>query len=109
MSTNLNTSWLDQYISDLFDEHGFESMTEEQRSDFVPQFSAQLQQRLGLATMKKLDQKAQIELEKIMEMDNLNQQMLDDFWKNNIPDHEKLVKKVLEDFAQEFKKIMAAA
>ncbi len=109
MSTNLNTGWLDQYISDLFDEYGFETMTEEQRSEFVPQFSAQLQQRLGLATMKQLDQKAQIELEKIMEMDNLNQQMLDDFWKNNIPDHEKLVKKVLEDFAQEFKKIMAAA
>ena len=107
MSSSQNSAWLDQFVGELFDTHGFDAISEEQRNEFIPQFSAQLQQRLGLAAMKRLDADAQKQLDTLLSDDALEAAMLQTFWQQHIPDYEKMVQEELQVFEKEFVTIMA--
>ena len=99
--------FLQSYIHQILDNNGFEAVSEETRNKYVPQFVAEAQRRLGLALLPHLSEKAATDFSGLVENENLTQDQLVSFWKENVPDFENIVQETLKGFAEEIKGIFA--
>jgi hypothetical protein len=99
--------FLKMYIEKILDDAGFDKMTEETRAQYVPQFMAEAQRRVGLALMPHLDSDATDDLEKILKNDQLSSGVMQEFWKKHVPDFEVILQKTLADFSVELKQTLA--
>ncbi|PIT86082.1 MAG: hypothetical protein COU33_05135 [Candidatus Magasanikbacteria bacterium CG10_big_fil_rev_8_21_14_0_10_43_6] len=99
--------FLEGYIRNVFEEGGYGDLSEETKNQFIPQFVAEAQRRLGLAVLPLLDETSASEFVALMENENMSQDQLQAFWQKSIPDFDGVVKKTLDDFAEEFKKIIS--
>lgn len=94
------------YIHNLLDEAGFSEISQTMRDQYVPQFVAEAERRLGLALMPKLNEESAKELVKLAESD-ASPGELKDFWIKNVPEFDEIVKKTLDDFSVQFKQIIS--
>ncbi len=99
--------FLRQYIETLFDENGFEGLNETTRAQFVPQFVAEAERRIGLAVLPLLTPASAETLAGLLKNEKVTAEQLQEFWKTNVPQFETEVKKALQQFAAEFKKTLA--
>lgn len=99
--------FLKMYIEKVLDDAGFDKMTEETRAQYVPQFMAEAQRRVGLALMPHLSADATDDLEKILKNNTLSSQTMQEFWKKHVPDFDAILQKTLSDFAVELKQTLA--
>jgi len=100
-------NFLESYIHQLLDEHGFEGLTEETRDEYLPQFVGEAQRRIGLAVLPKLDEAAAKELAELVKAEDVTPEKLRAFWEEKVPDFESIVKETLDAFSVEFAKVMS--
>ena len=98
--------FLRSYIEQLLDKHGFETLSEETRAQYVPQFVAEAERRLGIALMPHLDESAAKEFESLLTNEDMTTDQLQSFWQTHVPNFESIVKETLENFAKEFAAII---
>ncbi|MBI2437015.1 MAG: hypothetical protein HYV41_04730 [Candidatus Magasanikbacteria bacterium] len=99
--------FLKLYIEKTLDEAGFDKMTEETRAQYVPQFVAEAERRIGLALMPRLPGEAAMELEQLLGKEDINPEEMQQFWKKYVPDFDEVLQKTLTDFAEELKEVVA--
>ncbi|MBU0660947.1 hypothetical protein KKG22_02080 [Patescibacteria group bacterium] len=104
---NEQFDFLNQYIEQLLDQHGFDTLSEESRAQYIPQFVAEAQRRIGLALIDKIDEPAAKQLQGLLEDENISPEKLQQFWQTNVPEFDAIVKQTLDDFAQEFASVMS--
>lgn len=98
--------FLESFIHKVLDEAGFENLSEETRSQFVPMFVAEAERRLGMTLLPLLSENQAKQLVELADQ-NGSAEELAAFWQTSIPDFEQLVQQTLSAFAQEFKKTLA--
>lgn len=95
------------FIERILDQNGFDNLTEETRAQYIPQFIAEAERRLGLAVMPKLTPETAEELANLLPNKNLTSDQLRDFWYRSVPDFDSMVKQTLDDFAKEIGGLVA--
>lgn len=98
--------FLESFIHGVLDEAGFESLSEETRSQFVPMFVAEAERRLGMALLPLLSESQAKQLVELAD-ENGSAEELAAFWQTSVPDFQQIVQQTLSVFAQEFKKTLA--
>lgn len=108
MSVAPQFDFLQSYVEKLFDAGGFEGLSEETRREYVPQFTAEAQRRLGIAVLPLLSESSATELVTLLGNENTTAQMLQSFWQKAVPNFEAIVDQTLSEFALEFKNVIAS-
>jgi hypothetical protein len=106
-STSAPFDFLRSYVEKVLDDSGFANMPEETRAQYVPQFVAEAERRLGLALLPKLNEASAKELAALGSSESVTSEALQQFWQNNVPDFSDVVQKTLADFAGEMKSTLA--
>ncbi len=99
--------FLRSFIEGAIEDAGIESLSEETKDQYVPQFVAEAERRIGLALIPKLEESSADELKGLFEVENPDQETVQNFWKTHVPDFDQVVKKTLEDFAVELKQTLS--
>ncbi len=96
-------NFLHDYIEKIIEESGaFDSLAEETRNEFIPQFVAEAERRIGIAVMPELNEVAAKEFTALLESEDTTAEQLQTFWQKYVPDLDKIVKITLEAFKKEF-------
>ncbi len=98
--------FLRSYVEELFAQTGFAKLTDQTKRQYIPQFAAEAERRLGLALLPHLDEAAARELVKLVESETVTPEKLKHFWQTNVPDFDAIVQKTLADFAVELQKVI---
>lgn len=99
--------FLKQFIEHALDEAGFDTLTEETRAQYVPQFVAEAERRIGLALIPQLTEASAKELEQLMKKEELTAEEMRNFWTDNVTDFQGTVTGTLKDFALELKETLS--
>ncbi len=99
--------FLRQYIDEILDKVGFVSLNEDTRAEFVPQFVAEAERRIGLALLPKLTEDSATELAALVQKPNVTAEELQTFWKTNVPDFSEVLTETLKNFTEEVKTTVA--
>lgn len=94
---------LEQYVLRVLNENGFEKLDEQAKKQYLPQFVVQAEQRLGTALLPLLNEESANAFVALTKNQAAKPDEWWSFWKNNIPDFEKIVEKTLQEFAVEVK------
>jgi hypothetical protein len=98
--------FLKSYINKILDEAGFADITQATRDEFVPQFMAEAQKRLGLALLPLLPTVAEAEL-MAMQKNNVNDpELVRAFWLRQVPNFDEVSGRVLAEFGEEVKNVV---
>lgn len=101
-------TFLHQYIERLIDESGaFDSLSEDTRAEFIPQFIAEAERRIGLSVLPRLDEAGAQEFATLVQKEGVTPEELSAFWYAKVPDLDMLMQRTLEEFAAEFKQAVA--
>lgn len=96
-----------QYIEQVLDINGFDGLSEDTRAEYVPQFVAEAERRIGLAMLPKLNETSATELARLIQDPNVSAEVLQNFWKSNVPNFDELLETTLRNFAEEVKKTVS--
>lgn len=88
------------FISQLLAQNGY-NLNDNLQKEFAPQFIAHAEVRIGAALLPLLKPEAADKMQKLLDNKNTVAQDWADFWKENVPNYEEVVKKALQDFAVE--------
>ncbi len=100
-------SFLSGYVRELLNQQGFDNLSEDQISFYVPQITALLEEKLGLEMMPKLNEDQLKEFAELVEKDDASEEEWKNFWYGAIPNFEEEFGKVLKDFSERVKDILA--
>lgn len=95
------------FIHQLLDGAGFENLSEEMRAQYVPQFAAEAERRLGIAMLPLLNEQQAKDFAAMVQNEATTPQQIEEFWKGAVPNFEAVVKQTLEDFANEIRDAVA--
>lgn len=95
--------YMEAYILRVLAEAGVDNLSEELKADYVQQFMAEAEYRIGAALAPHLDEAAAKKYAELMEQENVSGDDWMAFWRANVPDFENVVGKALDDFAVEVK------
>ena len=102
--------FLRQYIEQLLDDSGaFNSLTEETRGEYIPQFVAEAERRIGLSVLPELDEEGALRFKVLVEDEKTTDEEMQQFWKDAVPNLDAIVQKTLLAFAEEFKQSVQAS
>lgn len=107
MNEQTQFDFLEQFIETTLDEAGFNTLTEETRAQYVPQFVAEAERRIGLALIPKLTETSAKELDELLKNDEMTAEEMRKFWVKSIPNFETTVQETLKNFAVELKDMLA--
>jgi len=105
--TKKEYSFLDEYISEIIKNSKVGALSEENEKIYLPQLVAQAEVRLGSALMPKLDDKSAEEFTKLLNNEMSTSEEWQAFWRKSVSDFDEVVSKILIDFAEECKVILA--
>jgi len=98
--------FLTDYVLKLLEENGLGDLTDEQKNVYVPQLLGQVEQRLGLALMPKLDDAQLEQFTALVNKSGAGPAEWEAFWKGAIPTFEQDVQNVLTEFGGKVKEIL---
>lgn len=102
--------FLRQYIEKLIDDSGaFDSLTEETRAEYIPQFMAEAERRIGLSILPHLDEAHAAQFAALVKDEATTDEQLQAFWKSAVPNLDEVVSKTLQAFADEFNQALQGA
>lgn len=104
-ANNPQFDFFHDYIVRLLVQNGF-NLSNNLQKELVPQFVAHAEVRIGAALLPLLKPEAADKMQKLLDNKNTVAQDWVDFWKENVPNYEEVVKKALQDFAVEVKGIL---
>jgi hypothetical protein len=99
--------FLTDYALALLEEHGVQ-LSDEQKSTYVPELLAEVEQRLGAALIPKLSDEQLASLDDLLQTEDTTPETWERFWRDALGTFEEDVKEVLRDFALEVKDLLAA-
>jgi len=99
--------FLEEFILNLLKKNGFETLTEEQQLAYVPQFTAQLEERLGLELMPKLSDEQTEAFAEMIERDGVGEEEWLAFWKQAVSTFDEDVMRVMQTFASDMERILS--
>ncbi len=95
-------------IQQILDASGFETVSEETRDMYLPQFVAEAERRIGLAVMPLLNEQSAKELaELIKNSDTTTPEQMQQFWQTYVPNFPEVVDATLNAYAEELKQILS--
>jgi len=106
-SANPQFDFFHDYIVQLLAQNGYNNLGDDLKKEFVPQFVAHAEVRIGAALLPLLKSEAAGKMRKLLAGKKTTAQDWADFWTENVPNYEEVVKKALQDFAVELKGALA--
>jgi len=98
--------FLIEYVLALLEENKID-LSEEQKKIYVPQILAQVEMRLGVKLLPKLDGKQTDRFVKLSNNENTTPEEWKSFWHESTPTFAEDVKGVLVEFAEKIKQLLA--
>lgn len=99
--------FLEEYAEKVLFDLGIANLTEIERKRFLPNIVTNLELRLGDALLPHVPDSSAPEFRSLMEKEAMPDEWMS-FWKKTVPDFELLVTRVLKEFAEESKTIIAS-
>lgn len=103
---NLSKDFLRDFVLNLMDSVGLDSLDKDTKKRFVGQFTAQAERRIGIKLMPKLSDEDRKELAQMIEEGNTGGQEMNKFWSNKVDNYTDLVREALDEFAGEMREEM---
>ncbi|PIR76662.1 MAG: hypothetical protein COU32_00920 [Candidatus Magasanikbacteria bacterium CG10_big_fil_rev_8_21_14_0_10_42_10] len=100
-------SFLESRIYAMMDDAGLSAMSEETMNQFLPQFVAEAERRIGLAYTALLDESGSDAFAALFEGEDISQDEIKAFLEQHVPQYQEVAQKTLEAFAKEFKVAVA--
>jgi hypothetical protein len=98
-------SFFEEFILDVL-RNANVTMTEDMKKEYVPQFIAEAEQRLGAALLPLLSEDGQVELISFMKDSSVTTEQWVQFWKKHVVNFEEVVQHTLDAFAQELRAVL---
>lgn len=92
---------IQDFVAGILKEHGFNFLPAEEQKQYLLQFSAEAERRIGIALRPKLTEKSAREFEKLIDNYTSTPEEWNNFWQTNVPDYTELVKSALHAYANE--------
>ena len=102
---NPQFNFLYDYITNILSTCGYDNLSEDSKKEYLPQFVAHAESRIGAALLPKLNESAAKKMVKMIEEEKSTPEEWQDFWKESVPDYEDILKSTLNEFAEELKQI----
>ncbi|MBT4941509.1 MAG: hypothetical protein HOL80_01380 [Candidatus Magasanikbacteria bacterium] len=90
----------------IFADNNFE-LTDELKKEYVPELSAQLEQRIGLHLITKIPEDRLDEYAALIDKDDATADDWSTFWQSAVPNFEGEMKTIVDDFSTSVKDVMA--
>jgi len=103
---NMNMDFLTEFVLKILEENSMGDLTAEQKNVYVPRLQAQLEERIGLELLPKLDKEQMENFVELTNRETATPEEWKNFWYNSIPNFEEELQLVLVKFAEEVKKIL---
>ncbi len=107
MADTTQFDFLETAIHSMMDEAGFAEMSEETRKQFLPQFVAEAERRIGLAYTAVLDDAGAYAFADLFVGEDVDQAAVQAFLSTHVPNYQALANETLNTFAAEFKTAVA--
>lgn len=106
-TNNQQFDFLSDYVLDILKQNGFEDLTPENQEEFLPQFTAEAQRRIGAALMPLLSEDAAEAMIKLGDDVNTSPEDWWNFWNKQVPDFKEVVNQALAGYTQDLKKVLS--
>ncbi len=93
---------LEELILNILNENGFDKLDEEAKKEYLPQFLAQAEQRIGGALLPLLNEESAKQFVELTKKET-NPDQWWSFWQANVPNFNEVVKEAMSGFVQEVK------
>lgn len=93
---------LQELILSILNKNGFENLDEEAKKEYLPQFLAQAEQRIGNALLPLLNEASAKQFVELTKKETTPDQWWE-FWQKNVPNFNEVVREALAGFEQEVK------
>lgn len=103
----MESHFLQQYIDNVLAGVGITDLTDDQKNTYYPQLLAQLEERIGLEFMPKLNPEQLGTFTRMMDNMHTSPEDWEAFWRQSVPDFDTHMGKVLQGFADDVKAAMA--
>ncbi len=90
-----------QFVEKIIREAGLDNMPEEFKEEYREKMILEAEKRMGIGTLKHLNESQAKELAKIVEKNSNNPDKINDFLEKNIKNYKELMVEALKEFAQE--------
>ena len=105
-STTPQFDFFHDYIVQLLVQNGY-NLSDNLQKEFVPQFVAHAEVRIGAALLPLLKPDAADKMQKLLNNSKTTARDWANFWSESVPKYEEVVKTALQDFAVEVEGILA--
>lgn len=96
---------IEQFISKALDELGFTEVSEETREQYLIQFTAELERRIGAAVLAALPAEQVTAFEELLTDDTQDQAAVAQWLEQYIPNYTELVTQTMQNFKTEMQQI----
>lgn len=103
----MQNDFLHQYIEQVLTQIGITNLSDEQKQSYFPQLAAQLEQRMGLELMPKLNQEQLGQFARLLDNMHTSPEDWNSFWHEAIPDYEDQLHRILQEFANDVKQSLS--
>tara|TARA_Y100001970_G_C13914056_1_gene690008 strand:- start:406 stop:741 length:336 start_codon:yes stop_codon:yes gene_type:complete len=90
----------------IFADNNF-TLTEDLKKEYVPELSAQLEQRIGLHLITKIAEDRLDDYAALIDKDDATAEEWSTFWQSAVPNFEDEMKTIVDDFSNSVKEVMA--
>jgi len=95
------------YIERMLADNGLDKLSPTTRAQYVPQFRAEAELRLGEAIMPFLQQKNLDDLDKLLMNKKTTPDDVQKFWQDTVPNFDQIVARTLENYTKDVQEILA--
>lgn len=107
MANTAPLSFAEQQVMEVLKQNGLGQISEANKQAYVPQLAAEVEYRLGLELMPKLNEAQAKECADLMDDEQATAETWAAFWRSAIPDFDSVVQRVLEKFSADCQKLLA--
>lgn len=102
----VQSDFFEIYIANLFVEVGLDALAEDQKAVYIPQFTAELRQRVSNELVPRLSKEQVEQFVSLIDNPEVTGESWRDFWYTAIPNFEIEIGKILVAFKEELKASM---
>ncbi|MFH1947280.1 MAG: DUF5663 domain-containing protein [Candidatus Magasanikbacteria bacterium] len=100
--------FLHEYILEVLSQSGYGELDETTKQEYVPQFVAHAETRIGAALLPELNEESAKKMVELTKNESVTSEDWQNFWQENVSGFAEIVKKTLEEFAVELRDILAS-
>ena len=93
---------IEELVVDILNKNGFDKLDQAAQKEYLPQFIAQAEQRIGSALLPLLNEQSAKQFLELSKKETAPEEWWS-FWQANVPNFAEVVREALSGFAQEIK------